>query len=38
MEQATRQMLAAVGEFYQSDRAYLFEPEQSEEELLEQHL
>ena len=33
MEQATRQMLEAVGEFYQSDRAYLFEAEQSEEEL-----
>lgn len=33
MEEATRRMLASVGEFYQSDRAYLFEPEPGEEEL-----
>lgn len=26
MEQATQQMLALVGEFYQADRAYLFKP------------
>ena len=32
MEQATRRMLASIGEFYQSDRAYLFEPEPGGEE------
>lgn len=31
MESATRKMLASVAEFYQADRAYLFEPEPSTE-------
>lgn len=31
MEQATNRMLALVGDFYQADRAYIFEPDSTEE-------